>query len=187
MTSFAALVQSAEAGDPRAADQLFAALYDELHRLAESQLRRGGGGDQFTLGTTTLLHETYLAISEVQPGAFPDRARFLGYAAKAMRGLIVDYVRSGRTQKRGGEFEITLIGDRDPGLPAGDPEQLAQIADGLERLALLDPKLTELVDLHFFCGFSMVEIAKLRGVSDRTVQRDWRKARMLLEGLIEQA
>ena len=96
-------------------------------------------------------------------------------------------VRSGRTQKRGGEFEITLIGDRDPGLPAGDPEQLAQIADGLERLALLDPKLTELVDLHFFCGFSMVEIAKLRGVSDRTVQRDWRKARMLLEGLIEQA
>lgn len=182
MTSIATLIQSTDAGDPRAADQLFASLYEELHRLAEHQLRRNGG--QLTLSTTTLLHETYLALSG-REAAFPDRARFMGYAAKAMRGLIVDYVRSRRATKRGGQFEITLIGNHEPASPADSPEQLERIAEALERLGTVDPGLTELTDLHFFCGFSLVEIAGLRGVSDRTVQRDWRKARMLLEGFLE--
>ena len=164
------------------AGNLFASLYDELHRLAERQLRRGGG--RLTLGTTTLLHETYLAIAERDAAAFPDQARFFGYAAKAMRNLIIDYARAGRAKKRGGEFEITLIGDHDPAA-AATSAQLEQVVDGLERLALIDPGLADLVDLHFFCGFSLVEIAGLRAVSDRTVQRDWRKARMLLEGLLD--
>ncbi len=183
MTSFASLIQRSEDGNPAGTEQLFAALYAELHQLAESQLRRGGG--QLTLGTTTLLHETYLAIAEREASAFPDRARFFGYAAKAMRSLIIDYARARRAKKRGGEFEITLMGDHDPASLGGADEQLERVADGLERLTAVDPKLADLVDLHFFCGFSLMEIAGLRQVSDRTVQRDWRKARMLLEGLLE--
>jgi RNA polymerase sigma factor (TIGR02999 family) len=183
MTSLATLIQQSDAGDARAADQLFAALYDELHRLAEQQLRRSDA--HLTLGTTTLLHETYLALSGREAADFPDRARFFGYASKVMRGLIVDYVRSRRATKRGGQFEITLIGDHEPASPTQTPAELEHIAEALERLTTVDPRLAQLIDLHFFCGFSLVEIAGLRGVSDRTVQRDWRKARMLLEGFLE--
>ncbi|MEO8451083.1 MAG: ECF-type sigma factor [Gemmatimonadota bacterium] len=180
--TFATLLSRADAGDPAAAGQLFESLYGELHRLAEYQLRRNGG--RLTLSATTLLHETYLAMAGRDAAAFPDRGRFLAYAAKAMRSLIVDYARARRALKRGGEFEITQIGDRDAPAP-GANDQLERIVDGLERLGAVDPKLSELVDLHFFCGFSLVEIAELRAVSDRTVQRDWRKARLLLEGLLD--
>lgn len=181
--SFAALLERADAGDDASARQLFASLYEELHQLAERQLRRNGG--PLTLGATTLLHETYLAVSGREKAAFPDRARFFGYAARAMRGLIIDYVRARRASKRGGEFEITLIGRHEPAAPSPDLDRLERVADGLERLAAVDPRLAELVDLHFFGGFSLVEIAGFRKVTDRTVQRDWRKARMLLEGLLE--
>lgn len=181
MPSYATLLQHADDGDAASAQQLFASLYSELHQLAERQLRRGGG---ITLGATTLLHETYLAIAQREASAFPDKPRFLAFAAKAMRNLIIDYARARRAQKRGGEFEITRMGYHDPVLELGDPERLEAVADALERLALIDAKLAEVVDLHFFCGFSLVEIAALREVTDRTVQRDWRKARILLENLM---
>lgn len=162
--------------------QLFASLYDELHRLAERQLRRNG--PQLALSTTTLLHEAYLDIAN-RPGLhFPDRARFLGYAARAMRGIVIDYARRSTAVKRGGgAFEITLTGDisaprRHSG--AADPDELVRLSDALDELAGLEPKLAELVDLHFFCGLTFEEIAELRAVSARTVQRDWRKARLLL-------
>lgn len=182
MTSLASLFDRSDAGNATASHQLFAALYDELRQVAERQLRRGGG--RLTLGATTLLHETYLAISEREAASFPDRARFIGYAAKAMRSLIIDYARARRAKKRGGEFEITLIGDHEPAAPGGGADQLELVVEGLARLGEVDPKLADLVDLHFFCGFSFVEIADLRGMSERTIQRDWRKARMLLKGLL---
>ncbi len=184
MADLAALVARSNSGDPAAATLLFEALYAELHQLAERQLRKNGGG--VTLGATTLLHEAYLALSRRDSVAFVDRARFMGYAAKVMRGLIVDYARARRAQKRGGEFEITLIGDRDVAAPAVAPsEELDGINLGIERLAAVDPGLAQLVDLHFFCGFSFAEIGAFRGVSERTIQRDWRKARILLEGMVE--
>ncbi|MEP6994649.1 MAG: ECF-type sigma factor, partial [Acidobacteriota bacterium] len=101
--SISSRISSVEDGDPFAADALFAALYSELHRLARRQLARGPGA---TLGTTTLLHEAYLDISQREGAVFPDRGRFMGYAAKVMRGLIIDYARSRQAQKRGGGFEI---------------------------------------------------------------------------------
>src|SRR6185436_3113499 len=110
---------------------------------------------------------------------FPDRARFLGYAARAMRGIVIDYVRQSHAQKRGGGmFPITLVPDLTN--PASEAEELTRLSDALDELMALEPELAELVDLHFFCGFAFAEIAELRGVSERTVQRDWRKARMLL-------
>jgi RNA polymerase sigma factor (TIGR02999 family) len=178
-TQLDALILRADHADPGAADQLFSVLYAELHRLAEHNLRRRGSG--LTLGPTTLLHEAYLNIAGRDGVAFPDRSRFLAYASRAMRGLIIDYARRSWARKRGRHVEITLGGDEP--LPADalqTADELQRLGDALDELAALNPSLAELVDLHFFCGFSFVEIATLRGVSDRTVQRDWRKARLLL-------
>jgi RNA polymerase sigma factor (TIGR02999 family) len=177
---FRALIRRADASDQKAADELFALLYDELHRLAEHSLRRAGA--PLTLGTTTLVHEAYLNIAGRENVAFAERSRFLAYASRAMRGLVIDYARSRRTRKRGRQFEITLANDDEP-LPVQAMEKAAELerlSDALDELAGLEPVLAELVDLHFFCGFSFGEIALLRQVSERTVQRDWRKARLLL-------
>ena len=174
------LIDAADAGSAGASEELFAALYAELHRLADRELRRMG--PQLSLGTTTLLHEAYLDLAGRDGVRFPDRARFMSYAARAMRGLVIDYVRWSRAQKRGGgAYEITLTGDGAQASPAAnETEELQRLSDALDELAGLDPALAQLVDLHFFCGYTFVEIAELRGVSERTVQRDWRKARLLL-------
>jgi RNA polymerase sigma factor (TIGR02999 family) len=175
------LIAAAENGDSSAADALFAALYAELHGLASRQLARSAGN--LTLGTTTLLHEAYLNINRRDGAAFPDRARFMAYAAKVMRGLLIDYVRGRKAQKRGGLFEIGTLPE-DVAAPSPSGKHLAQIGAALDEMALLDAPLAELVDLKFFCGFTFAEIAAMRGVSERTIERHWEKARLLLHGLI---
>jgi len=173
----AAARAAAERGDRSASEALFRALYDELHRLAQHELAQRGAGA--SLGVTTLLHEAYLDMAERSGPSFPDEARFLGYAARVMRGLIIDHVRSGRASKRGGQFEITAL-DTKVADNAGNDKELTQISEALDELAKVDPALAELVDLKFFCGFSFVELAAMRGVSERTVQRQWEKARIYL-------
>jgi len=175
--SLATLVARAETGDPAAKDALFATLYGELHRLAQSHLHRSAG--PLTLGATTLLHETYLNIASRDELAFPDRARFLAYAWRAMRGLVIDYLRTRNASKRGGELTFTSL-DEAQEQPAEEHADLLALSAALDRLATLDPPLAELVDLKFFSGFSFADIAGLRGVSERTVQRDWAKARLIL-------
>ena len=177
LVSISSLIASAERGDRSAVDALFTALYAELHRLARLQLARQGGG--VTLGATTLLHEAYLDIAGRDGSAFPDRARFMAYASRVMRGLIIDYARRRQAQKRGAGFEITAL-DTDVVAPAVDAGELARIGEALDELAVLEPPLAEVVDLKFFCGFSFEEIAAMRGVSERTVQRHWEKARICL-------
>jgi RNA polymerase sigma factor (TIGR02999 family) len=175
-TSLNALLAAADRGDGTAAKTAFAVLYKELHRLAQRELARRG--PRLTLGATTLLHEAYLDLADRHGPGFPDRARFMGYAAAVMRGLIIDYVRRRRAQKRGGQFEITSI-ETDVADPAA-PADLGDLAEALGGLAAVDPRLAEVVDLKYFCGFSFVEIAAMRQVSERTVQRDWEKARLFL-------
>jgi len=171
------LIQSAEQGDARSREELFTVLYGELHRLAQRELRRNAA---LTMSPTTLLHETYLNLSGRRTGVFPDRARFLAYAARAMRGLLIDYIRSRRAQKRGGAFEITALPSELPERAPAD-EQLEGIGEALESLGAVEPRLAQIVDLKFFCGFSFGEIAQLLGISERTAQRDWDKARILLQ------
>lgn len=179
-----ALIRTADAGSPAASEELFAQLYRELHALAERALRRAP--TEVTLGTTTLLHEAYLSIAAREGTRFPDRARFLAYASRAMRGLMIDYVRSRRARKRGGEFQLVpLTGDHADG-DAPAPGQLDRLTEALDALSEVDPALAELVDLHFFCGFTFVEIADIRGVSERTVREHWRKARLLLRSSLEE-
>jgi RNA polymerase sigma factor (TIGR02999 family) len=159
-----------------ATGELFATLYRELHRVARRQLHANGSG--LTLGATTLLHEAYLDLSQ-RTLAFPDRARFFSYAARAMRGLIIDYVRERRAIKRGGEFHLTTL-DTVISDSVAQVDDLGPLGEALDVLSATDPALAELVELKFFCGFDFVEIAAMRGVSERTVQRDWNKARLFL-------
>jgi RNA polymerase sigma factor (TIGR02999 family) len=111
--------------------------------------------------------------------AFPDQARFMGYAARVMRGLIIDHARKRQAQKRGRGFEITSLVTDIEEKPI-DHRQLAQISDALDELAKADAGLSEIVDLKFFCGFTFAEIAGILGLSQRTVQRNWEKARIYL-------
>lgn len=165
-----------------AADGLFDVLYSELRRLARRELNRRGrpiGG----LGVTTVLHEAYLKISGTDGAVFVDHARFMGYAARVMRGLIIDDLRRRRSQKRGGLFEITsLVTDHADSV--ADPNALERIGDALDELAAVEPDLAEIIELKFFCGFSFTDIAAMRGVSERTIQRNWEKARLYLHHAI---
>jgi RNA polymerase sigma factor (TIGR02999 family) len=180
-----ALIRAADEGDAVKAGELFAALYRELHGIAERELHRGGAG--LTLSPTTLLHEAYLDLAGRDGVRFPDKERFLAYASRVMRGLLIDYVRRRRAVKRGGEFQLTTLSDDALGAALPAPEPLERLSGALDRLEQVDPRLAGVVDLHFFCGFSLVDIARLRGVTDRTVQSDWRKARLLLQREIERA
>lgn len=155
--------------------QLFAALYADLRRIANRELRRH---PQSSISPTTLVHEAYVNMAG-RAVSFEDHARFLGYAARAMRGLLIDFMRQRSSLKRGAGFEITHLTSGQGGeLPDGP--LLARLSDALDALAGVDPRLAEVVDLRYFCGFSFAEIATLRGTSERTVQRDWEKARLLL-------
>ena len=172
-----ALFAAAEKGDAAAREQLFQRLYAELHKLARRELWKIGAA--VSMGATTLLHEAFINMSERDTIAFPDRARFMAYAARAMRGLIIDHSRSRHAQKRGGQFQITTL-DTNIANEVADQIDLPRVGDALDELAKLEPDLAQVVDLKFFCGFSFVEIAAMRGVSERTVQRDWEKARIYL-------
>jgi RNA polymerase sigma factor (TIGR02999 family) len=183
--TISALIASTDAGDRSAAEALLAALHGEVHALARQRLAASGPG--VTPGPTTLLHEACLDMSQREEPVFPDRARFIGYAAKVMRGLIVDYVRTHYAQKRGGGFRITTLNEDSDRAVEADPQEIMQVGAALEELADGDPALADVVDLKFFCGFSFPEIAARRGVSERTVPRQWEKARISLRRRIREA
>ena len=176
-STISSLIGAAESGDGAAADELFSSLYSELHRLAKRELARRGS--PASLSVTTLLHEAYLDIAAREGSCFPDRPRFMGYAARVMRGLIIDHARSRNAIKRGGEFQITSL-KTEAGENLVDAKELSAISDALDQLAKVEPKLAELVDMKFFCGLSFAEIAALENLSERTVQRRWEKARIYL-------
>jgi RNA polymerase sigma factor (TIGR02999 family) len=182
-TGFVAAMDAAQTGDRAARDRLFVILYDELHGMARRALRRNVA---MTLGPTTLLHETFLNIAEREAVSFADRPRFMMYASRAMRGLVIDYARMRRAYKRGGQIEITSL-PTDSEEPAEETSELEDVNAALDWLAQVDERLAECVELKFFCGFSFIEIAQLRVVSERTVQRDWNKARMLLRRFMKNA
>jgi RNA polymerase sigma factor (TIGR02999 family) len=170
------LVEAAERGDRSAADALFSTLYSELHRISKRELARQGM--PVSLGATTLLHQAYIEIAAKDAASFPDRARFMAYASRVMRGLVIDYARNRSAQKRGGQFHIT---SSDAALEeAADDRELTRIGEALDELAQIDPSLVEVVDMKFFCGFTFAEIAAMKNLSERTIQRQWDKARIYL-------
>ena len=174
-SSLSSLFGAAERGDKPGSDELFGALYNELHRLARRQLAHQM---PVSIGATTLLHQAYIEMAGRDSVVFPDRARFMAYAARVMRGVIIDYARSRSAQKRGGQFHITSssVAVEQP----ADCVELEQLGAALDRLAEVEPDLAEVVDMKFFCGFTFMEIAAMKNLSERTVQRQWEKARIYL-------
>jgi len=156
---------------------LFSTLYAQLHSMARRELARRIA--PANLSATTLLHEAYINMSHKAGGEFPDQARFVAYAARVMRGVIIDHARSHTAIKRGGEVEISPLAT-DFGYPPDHYGKVAQISEALDQLAEVEPELSEVVELKFFCGCSFAEIAALRNLSERTVQRRWEKARIFL-------
>lgn len=156
---------------------LFTSLYADLRRLAHREVRRSGAHDM--LGTGTLVHEAWLDISQRPMLDLVEPGRFLAYAARTMRGLVIDRVRARHAQKRGGGVVITSL-DTDNADQVTQPETLQDIGQALAELELVDPGLAQVVDLKFFCGFTLGEVARMQGVSERTAQRQWEKARLLL-------
>ncbi len=159
------------------AEALFTSLYDDLRRLARREARRNGAVDYVSTGT--LVHEAWLDMSRRPALDFEEPGRFLAYAARTMRGLVIDRVRAHHAQKRGGGLVITSL-DTSHLDQAAQPEELEGIGEALDELAVVEPVLANVVELKFFCGFTLAEIANMHGVSERTVQRQWDKARLLL-------
>ena len=175
------LMQAAESGDPAAAQTLFPLLYSELHRLARRELSRNA---TVTISATTLLHETYLDLVERNGPDFAGRHQFLKYASRVMRGLIIDHLRSRHAQKRGSQFEFLSYDSPSAQNVGHEGRDLDHLNDALDELAAADHILAETVDLKFFCGFTFPEIASIQGVSARTAQRNWNKARIYLHRTI---
>jgi RNA polymerase sigma factor (TIGR02999 family) len=158
-----------------AKNQLFVSLYGDLRRLAERQLR---GSEAALVSPTTLLHEAYIGMVN-REAHFPDQEMFMGYAARVMRGLIIDLVRERCALKRGGAYHITQL-PTEVEESEESATDLAHLSDALDELAVREPRLAGVVDLKYFCGFTFEEIAAQRGTSPRTIMRDWEKARLIL-------
>lgn len=175
-TDLTALVAAAGSGDAAARDALFARLYDELKRVAHRQLHQARSQ---TLNTTALVHETYLKLAVPGNLDLQGRRHFFVLAAKAMRQIVIDHARAHRADKRGGGAAPPLHLDAALDLPAQDvaPDKLLELDRALATLERSLPRLSSLIELRFFTGLELAEIAALQGISERTLNRDWRRAR----------
>jgi RNA polymerase sigma factor (TIGR02999 family) len=173
----------AQQGDRRAVDSLFAATYHDLRKLARARLRRSGR--DAILDTTSLVHESYLRLLDVGQLRLRDRLHFLSYASHAMRSVIVDLIRKRQAERHGGgALQVTLTAELASDPPAGEREILL-IHEALEKLAALDGRLAQTVEMRYFGGMTEAEIAEVLGITDRTVRRDLTKARLLLRATLE--
>jgi RNA polymerase sigma factor (TIGR02999 family) len=174
------LLQRAAAGDRAALDEIYSALYPDLKRLARARLRQQGRAE--SVNTTMLVHESFVRLVTAQGLRLNDRRHFFAYAAKTMRNIIIDSAREHQAERRGGGAEhVTLDDVEAQQAPAADAsDELVRVNEALHQLETLDPELAEVVEMRYFGGYSEVEIAELREVSERTVRRQWDKARAWL-------
>jgi RNA polymerase sigma factor (TIGR02999 family) len=180
------LLDAARDGNRGAMDRVLATLYQELHSMARRQL---AGQHGHTLDATALVHEAYLKLIGRGQGAaqFDDRSHFFAYAASAMRSVVVDYARQRLAQKRGGDLHrvTDLPEDLEGGLRLD--EDMLGLDTALTRLASVDQRLAQVVELRYFAGLSELEIAALLKRSERSVRRDWQKARMFLLASLQES
>ncbi len=170
-------LDAARDGDRAALDRVLGTLYHELHAMARRQLAGQYGQ---TLDATALVHEAYLKLIGRRDVQFDDRAHFFAYAASAMRSVVVDYARQRLAQKRGGDLHrVTELPDDVEGGLRLDEDMLG-LDTALTKLAGVDAKLAQVVELRYFAGLSEQEIAELLKRSERSIRRDWQKARLYL-------
>ena len=171
------LLLEVRGGDSGARDRLYAAVYDELRRIAHRQLQ--GERPDHTLGTTGLVHETYMKLVDLDRVEWQDRGHFFRAAARAMRRILVDYARQHLAGKRGGRRERVTLDEETLSLDAR-ADALVAVDEALDRLASLDERASRVVECRFFGGFSEEETAAALGITDRTVRRDWVRAKAWL-------
>lgn len=178
MSETATLLKRINLGDASARDALYARLYPELRRLARARLARS---ETITLlDTTSLVHESYLRFLNTRELDFEDRGRFFAYAASVMRSVVVDEVRKRHADRRGGEAVHVELTDEVADSVVRDEDQVLRVHEALEELAALDSRLAQVVEMRYFAGIAEKDIATAMGVTERTVRRDWDKARTLL-------
>ena len=172
------LLEAVRAGDAGAIDEVFTLTYSELRQMAHQRLHRARCVT--SLDTTALVHECYLRLVRLGQLQTRDRSHFLAYAARVMRSIVVDFVRQRLAKRRGGdELHVTLGTDIRDSTTVSE-EQIVRVDDALQELATLDPRLVQVVEMRYFAGFTVEQIAESRGVTTRTIRRDWEKARLLL-------
>lgn len=172
------LLRDAAAGDRQAADQVVSMMYAELQRLARSRLRRAG--ELTLLDTTSLVHESWLRLSRGAGVDFADRGHFLAYAAQVMRSIVVDLLRSRQAERHGGGAWHVTLNTQVAESVARHEDEVLRVHEALDDLAATEPRLAQVVQMRYFGGLSEAEIAGCLGVTERTVQRDWQKARIYL-------
>lgn len=183
MADISEMIRSVNAGEPGAQDALFTAAYGELRKLARSRLRDGGRNT--VMDTTALVHESYLRFLNCGQLRSDDRRAFFAYASRVMRSVIVDAVRERQAERRGGGLaRLTLDTQFADNLPAGEDE-LLRVNEALEALAQAEPRLAKVVEMRYFGGYTEAEIAEALALTERTVRRDWDKARLLLSAMLK--
>lgn len=184
MTDLGELIRRLQSGDAGAREKLFAAAYGELKKLARARLRDGGRNT--LLETTALVNESYLRFLNSGQLRIEDRRAFFAYASKVMRSVIIDLVRQRQAERRGGDAtELTLDTQIAASLPAGEAE-IVHVYDALLALEAAEPRLAQVVEMRYFGGYSEAEIAETLGLTERTVRRDWDKARLLLMSALKE-
>jgi RNA polymerase sigma factor (TIGR02999 family) len=180
------LLQAARQGEGLAIGRIFELLHPELKRIAHARLRYRD--DRLLMETGVLINEAYLRLLNVDRLAAADRGHFLAYAAQVMRSVVVDVVREAQAERRGGgpQAFVTLdTGAMNAALPQGEDEIL-RVHEALEQLAQIDKRLVHVVEMRYFVGLNSQEIADSLGVTSRTVERDWEKARTFLHHVISE-
>lgn len=177
MADITELIGNARAGDASASQQLFAALYEELRHLAAGQLR-----GEAVMRSTSLVHETFLKLSRHGTLDINDREHYLAVAASAMRQIVIDHARARAALRRGGDLQVASLDTTALRVAAEDRgEEVLALDAALERLAALDAPLARLVELRFYGGLELAQIAGLLDRSERSLKRDWRRARAFLQ------
>lgn len=172
------MLKAASQGDRAAGDRVVAALYDDLRRQARRHLRQSGG--MTLLDTTALVHEVWLRLADLQGHDYPDRRHFLAYAARAMRSVVVDLVRARQADRRGGGQQMLTLNTAVAELTPQADDDVLKVHEALDELSQAEPRLGQVVEMRYFGGLAEREIAEALGVTERTVQRDWQKARLFL-------
>ncbi|MDC8772497.1 ECF-type sigma factor [Roseateles albus] len=186
MNDITVLLRAAGLGDAAAAEAVVALLYADLQKLAHSRMRQSG--HLTLLDATGLVHESYLRLysklhkadGEQQQQDFPDRKHFLAYASRVMHNIVIDMVRARQAARHGGEFEHVTLNTAVAELPPQGDDEILRVHEALAELAEMDPRLAQVVEMRYFGGLLEAEIAQTLGVTERTVQRDWQKARLFL-------
>ena len=182
-TSVTELIKAADSNVPQAVNRLFDVLYKDLRRVANARLHANGRASD--LSPTVLVHETYERLVHLQELRVSDRKQFFTYAATVMRSVIVDMARARMTERRGGGVpDIPINTMMEASLASPLDDSVVQINEALDQLAAIEPRLAQVVEMRYFGGLSMLEIAEAMDVAERTVARDWTKARSLLAAML---